>query len=215
MTFPALGSTGPDPTGDYSDARGIEVLGALMDRLGLAKASLVGNSMGGRLAWEFAAAHPDRVDKLVLIAPDGFASPGFAYGKAPSVPVVARILPYVLPKSLLRLNLAPAYADPARLTDYRVQRYWDLIRAPGVRGAILDRMGQTVLEDPEPRLRTIRAPTLLLWGERDAMIPTANAADYRRAMPQASLVVLPGLGHVPQEEDPSAALAPVRAFLAR
>jgi pimeloyl-ACP methyl ester carboxylesterase len=211
--LPGFGLTGADPTGDYSDARSLVVIGGLMDRLGLTKASFVGNSMGGRLAWMFAAAFPARVDRLVLISPDGFASLGFEYGRAPDVPLMLRLLPYTLPKFMLRLTLAPAYTDPLRLTRALVTRYWDFMRAPGVRRAIIDRTAQTILQDPVPLLRKIQAPTLLLWGEEDAMIPIANAADYVAALPKCELVRLPGLGHVPQEESPMTSLAPVRNFL--
>ena len=212
--LPGFGLTGADPTGDYSDARAETVLAALMDRLGGRKASLIGNSMGGKLAWQFAADHPDRVDKLVLISPDGFASPGFEYGKEPKVPVVARVLPYTLPTFLLRMNLKPAYGDPARLTEDTVRRYRDLMLAPGVRQALLDRTEQVRLQPPEPMLRRIQAPTLLVWGEKDALIPFSNAADYLKVLPHARLVSFPGLGHVPQEEDPARSLVPVAAFLA-
>lgn len=212
--LPGAGLSAPDATGDYTDVRGLQVLGALMDRLGLARASLVGHSMGGRLAWEFAAEHPERVDKLVLVSPDGFASPAMPYGKAPEVPALARAMRYVLPRPLLRMNLAPAYADPARLREDVVTRYYELLLAPGVRGAILARMGQLVLADPAPRLRRITAPTLLLWGEADRMIPVANAKDYLALIAGSRAVVLPGLGHVPHEELPAESLEPVRAFLA-
>ena len=49
----------------------------------LMRASLIGNSLGGKIAWKFAAHYPERVDRLVLISPDGFASPGFEYGRRP------------------------------------------------------------------------------------------------------------------------------------
>jgi pimeloyl-ACP methyl ester carboxylesterase len=212
--LPGFGLTGPDPTGDYSDGRSLHVLAALMDRLGVERASLIGNSLGGRIAWKFAAQNPDRVDKLVLISPDGFASPGFEYGKKPTLPLMMRLLPYTLPRALLRMSLAPAYGDPKALTDATVTRYRDLMLAPGVRRAILARTEQVMLEDPVPSLRRIQAPTLLLWGEKDAMIPVTNAADYVRAMPHATLVSFPGLGHVPFEEAPAVSLEPVRPFLA-
>ena len=85
--------------------------------------------------------------------------------------------------------------------------------APGVRDAMITRMQQTVLEPPEPILRRIAAPTLLLWGVKDAIIPIANAADYTKALPNSALVALPDLGHVPQEEKPKDSLAPLVAFL--
>jgi hypothetical protein len=185
-----------------------------MDQIGVPSAAFIGNSLGGRFAWEFAARYPARVSRLVLISPDGFASPGFEYGKAPEVPLMLEAMPWVGPRSLVRANLAPAYANAKALTEETLTRYRDMLLAPGVRRAILDRTRQTVLTDPSERLQRIAAPTLLLWGEKDAMIPISNSADYQRLMPNAVLVRLPGLGHVPFEEDPARALLPVERFLA-
>jgi pimeloyl-ACP methyl ester carboxylesterase len=192
----------------------MRVLTDLMDQLGVARANLIGNSLGGRLAWTFAAAHPDRVIRLVLVSPDGFASPGFAYDKPPEVPLMMKALPYVAPRGMLRANLALAYARPEALSEATVTRYRDMMLAPGVRAAMLTRMGTTVLHDPAPILARIQAPTLLLWGEKDAMIPISNAADYLRDLPHATLIRLPDLGHVPFEEDPVRSLVPVGRFLA-
>ena len=212
--LPGFGLTGADPTGDYTDRRSIAVLLALMGRLGLARATIVGHSMGGRIAWTFAALHPDRVTRLVLVSPDGFASPGYRYGVAPDVPLMMRALPYVLPTSMFRASLASAYANPAVLTGPLFTRYRDMMLAPGVRRAILARMRMVILVDPVPLLERIRCPTLLLWGERDGMIPFANADDYVRALPHATLAPLPGVGHIPQEEAP-ASVGVLRDFLDR
>ncbi len=214
LDLPGFGLTGPDPTGTYSDERTLAVLAGLMDQLGLPRATFIGNSLGGRFAWEFAAAHPERVNRLVLISPDGFASPGFAYGKAPEVPLLLELMPWVGPRALIRANLAPAWAHPDALPDAVLERYRDMLLAPGVRRAILSRTRQTVLADPAARLRSISAPTLILWGEDDHMIPVRNAQDYLRLMPRARLVRLPGMGHVPFEESPDKALPPLERFLA-
>jgi len=114
---------------------------------------------------------------------------------------------------LVRMNLLPAYADPKHLTDAVVTRYRDMMIAPGVRRAMISRMEQVELQPPEPTLQRIRAPTLLLWGEKDGMIPFTNAQDYLKAIPGAKLVAYPDLGHVPFEEAPAEALPPLRAFL--
>lgn len=212
--LPGFGLTGPDPKGDYSEARSIQILAGLMDQLGIESASIIGNSLGGRIAWNFAAQHPDRVTRLVLVSPDGFASPGFEYDKAPDVPLMMKALPYMAPRSMLKANLAVAYANPKRLSEATVTRYRDLMLAPGVRRAILERMDQTILRDPVPVLARVTTPTLLLWGEKDGMIPISNAADYLRDMPNATLVRLPELGHLPFEEDPARSLPPVERFLA-
>jgi pimeloyl-ACP methyl ester carboxylesterase len=212
--LPGFGLTGADPTGDYSDGRSIAVLSALMDLLGLPRASVVGNSMGGRIAWTFAALNPNRTVKLVLVSPDGFASPGLDYGATSKAPVMIRALPYVLPTSLLRDSLAPAFANMDMMTDVLFTRYRDMMLAPGVRQAIVDRMNQMVLVDPVPLLKAIQAPTLVMWGEKDGMIPFANSADYLRALPNATLAALPGVGHIPQEEAPTTVTI-VREFLDR
>jgi pimeloyl-ACP methyl ester carboxylesterase len=211
--LPGFGLTGTDPTGDYTDDRAVAVLLALMDALHLPRATLIGNSLGGKIAWQFAAAHPTRVDRLVLISPDGFASPGFEYGKKPDVPSMVRVLPYVLNNFLVRMNIAPAYGDPAHLTQETVARYRDMMLAPGVRRAMLARMDQVNLQPPEAMLRRITAPTLLIWGERDEMIPYSNAQDYLKAIPNSRLVSFPALGHVPFEEAPAEALPALHKFL--
>jgi pimeloyl-ACP methyl ester carboxylesterase len=213
--LPGFGLTGADPTGEYTDARTIAVMLALLDRLSVQRATLIGNSMGGRIAWAFTVAHPDRVSKLVLVSPDGFASPGIEYDKRQQVPLMVRALPYTLPLSMLRANLAAAYADPAKMTEASLLRTRDMMLAPGVRRAVIARMEQTVLPDPRPLLARIVAPTLLLWGDKDALIPISNAQDYLAAMPTARLVTLPGIGHLPQEEAPAESLVPLRAFLDR
>lgn len=214
MDLPGAGLTGADPSGDAGDARGMAVLLALMQQLGVPRATMVGHSMGGRLAWRFAAAHPAQVQKLVLLAPDGYASDGTEYGKAPAVPISMQLLPYVLPKPLMRMSLEPAYANPAVLTDALVDRYYDLMLAPDVRKAMVAKLEQSVLPDPVPLLASIKAPVLLLWGEQDAMIPIANANDYVRALPAPTLVKFPGVGHLLHEESPVDSMVALRAFLA-
>jgi pimeloyl-ACP methyl ester carboxylesterase len=213
VDLPGFGLSPPDVTGDYSDARSIRLLLALMDQSGLQRASLVGNSMGGRIAWTLAALYPKRVDKLVLISPDGFASPGFDYGKPPEVGLMVQAMRFTLPRWLLRMSLAPAYANPATMTDELATRYHDLMLAPGSRAAIIARMQQMRLVDPVPLLRRIEAPTLLMWGEQDAMIPITNADDYLKAVPHIRLLRLPGVGHLPQEEAPAQTLPALKAFL--
>jgi pimeloyl-ACP methyl ester carboxylesterase len=211
--LPGCGLSEPDRTGDYGDARSVTLVRDLMDRLGLGTATLIGNSMGGRIAWRFAAAFPARTSKLVLISPDGFASPGFQYGKPPQVPALMHLMKYFLPRALLKMNLAAAYADPTRLTEAVVDRYYELLLASGNRGAMLDRMRQSVLEDPVPLLLHIRTPTLLLWGTKDRLIPYGNAADYLASLPNATLVSFADLGHVPHEEAPAESLKALDKFL--
>jgi len=217
--LPGFGLTGADPTGDYSDAREIKILSDLMSQLGVARANLVGNSMGGRIVWKFAAQHPERVNRMVLVSPDGVGDR--AKAEAPQAqepksetPWLMRALEYVAPpRSLVKAGLSAAYARLDALSEATLTRYRDLLLAPGVRQAIVARMGQLSARDPAPILTRIKAPTLLLWGDRDAVIPIGDADAYLRDLPHATLVRLQNLGHVPFEEDPAASLAPLQKFL--
>jgi pimeloyl-ACP methyl ester carboxylesterase len=114
---------------------------------------------------------------------------------------------------MLRSNLLLAYADPATLSDDLLTRYYELMLAPGSRAAMLARMQQTVLVDPVPLLRRITAPTLLVWGRQDGMIPVSNAADYQREIPRTTMLELDNMGHLPHEESPQRALQAVENFL--
>ena len=167
--LPGSGLSPPDPTGNYTDARSMTLIIALMDQLGIKTATLAGNSIGVRFA---------------------------------------------LPKSAIRPNLTASYGNPKLLTEATVARYYDLMLAPGGRGALLKRMEQTVLTNPADRLPKIKAPVLLLWGKKDRLIPFSNSADYTALLPNSQLVAFKDLGHVPMEENPQVSLAPLRAFLA-
>ena len=207
------GLSGPDQKLNYSDERSIQIIVGLLDTLKVQKINVVGNSIGGRIAWYFTAMHPERVDKMVLISPDGFKSPGMSYNKAPEIPRYLSMINYIFPKFVFRENLEFAYFNQSVLTDQLFDRYYELALYPGNRQAMIDRMRQTVLKDPAPFLKKIHCPVLILWGERDAMIPVQNAQDYVALMHQADLQVLQSIGHLPQEEDPLGSLPYLLEFL--
>ena len=213
MDLPGFGLSGENELNDFSDAHDIAVILGLLNELDINKASFIGNSLGGKLAWRIASANPERVEKLVLISPDGFASEGFEYDKQPQPSWMLSAMTVALPKPLLKMSLVPAYADPTTLSPTLLDRYYDLMCAPGVRKSIVARFNQTVLKDPIPMLKTIQADTLLMWGENDAMIPIANAQDYLKLISKVRLTVLPKTGHLPQEEQVQPGLLVLQKFL--
>lgn len=208
-----FGLSGPAQHRDYSDEADVRRLAEILDQLHIEKATLIGHSLGGRIAWNFAARYPNRIHKLVLIAPDGFPDLKTVGEHTYSVPQFAQAMQYILPRFLVKQSMAPAYADPNHMKDAIVQRYHDMLTAPGVRQALLDRMQQTMNSDPTSRLKTISSPTLLLWGEKDAMIPAENALSYQKVMPQAKKVLVPALGHLLFEEAPETTLSILTHFL--
>ena len=212
LDLPGFGLSGENTENDFSDSHDLAVIMGLLDTLHISKSSFIVNSLGGKLAWQIVYTYPERVEKLILISPDGFASLGFEYDKQPDSSFMLNAMVWTLPKPALKMNLLPAYADPNSLTTSLLNRYHDLMCAPGVRKSITTRVHQTLLKDPLPKLKSIRAETLLIWGERDAMIPVANAKDYMGAIATSSLVVLPDIGHLPQEEQPQLGLLALQKF---
>ena len=213
LDLPGFGLTGASPLNDYSEEKDVAILTHFADKLGLDKFSVIGHSMGGKMAWSLAAAQPDRVQALVLMAPDGFPEAKDFGTKPYEVPAVMGLVKYFLPKYFVKKSIEPAFADAEALNDALVSRYYDMLRAPGVRGAILDRSNQTIYTDPVPRLKKIKAPTLLIWGEQDQMIPNSNAQSYAGVLLNSTTILLPKLGHLLQEEQPEKGLKAVMKFL--
>jgi pimeloyl-ACP methyl ester carboxylesterase len=113
------------------------------------------------------------------------------------------------------MMLVRAFGDPSALTIDMIRRDRDMMLAPGNRRAMLARMEQIDVERPDFLLAVIKAPTLLVWGEKDVLIPIGNSSHYLECIHGSRCVVFPDLGHIPQEEAPVQSLAPVRAFLDR
>jgi pimeloyl-ACP methyl ester carboxylesterase len=213
LDLPGFGLTGPSPLHDYSERGDLATLTHFVNKLGVANFSVIGHSMGGKMAWGLAAAEPDRVKALVLMAPDGFPEAKDIGTKPYALPSIMGVIKFSLPKFLVRKSIEPAFFDVNALSDSLVDRYYDMLRAPGVRAAILERSNQTIYTDPVPRLKQIKAPTLLIWGEQDQMIPSSNAQSYAHVLSDSKTVLLPKLGHLVQEEQPEVALAHIAAFL--
>jgi pimeloyl-ACP methyl ester carboxylesterase len=213
LDLPGFGLTGASPANDYSEEKDLAILTHFADKLGLEKFSVMGHSMGGKMAWSLAASQPERVQALVLMAPDGFPETKDIGTKPYEVPAIMGLIKYVLPKYLVRKSIEPAFTEADALNDALVNRYFDMLRAPGVRGAILERSNQTIYTDPVPRLKAIKAPTLLIWGEQDQMIPSTNAQSYANILSNSTTVLVPKLGHLLQEEQPEKGLAAVMQFL--
>jgi len=213
LDLPGFGLTGASPANDYSEEKDLAILTHFADKLGLEKFSVIGHSMGGKMAWSLAASQPERVQALVLMAPDGFPETKDIGTKPYEVPAIMGLIKYVLPKYLVRKSIEPAFAQADALNDALVNRYFDMLRAPGVRGAILERSNQTIYTDPVPPLKAIKAPTLLIWGKQDQMIPSTNAQSYANVLSNSTTVLIPKLGHLLQEEQPEKGLTAVMQFL--
>lgn len=219
MDLPGFGLTGPfaDEAKTYHSDHYADFVIQVLDNLYVPKASFVGNSLGGKVAWLTAVNYPERVDKLVLIDASGYpATPkhvpiGFKLAKYPKLdPVIKR----VLPRSVVQKSLLSVYADNTKVTDELVDRYYDLTLREGNRGALGRRMREFDSPGQSERIKAITAPTLILWGGQDDLIPPENGELFHQDIKDSQLVMFPDLGHVPQEEDAVATAAVAKAFLA-
>jgi pimeloyl-ACP methyl ester carboxylesterase len=213
LDLPGFGLTGANPSHAYADADDVQFVDNFVNQMGIAEFSLIGHSMGGKIAWNVAATYPSKVKQLVLMAPDGYANPQDFGSKPYATTGFIGIMKYCLPPYFVKKSLEPAFYDAQALTEALLTRYHDFLRAPGVRQAIIERAKQTINTDPVDRLQKITAPTLLLWGESDQMIPSDNAARYAKVLATSTTIVLPKQGHLLQEERPHEGLAEVLAFL--
>ena len=214
LDLAGFGLTGATADENYSDEADVQRIEDFLNALDLKDVTLIGHSMGGRIAWNYASAYPQRVRSMILLAPDGFPAPGQKLGDRPyDAGPIAGVIQFVLPKFLVKKSLEPAFYNHRLLSNDLLDRYYDLLRAPQVRQAILARMRQTINSDPVQRLMKITAPTLLLWGEGDQMIPSRNSEDYRRVMRNVKVITFPKAGHLLHEETPKIALPSVLDFI--
>ncbi len=120
------------------------------------------------------------------------------------------------PRWALRLGIRGIVADPQKVDDEQIEGYRSPLLGMGRRKAILRAARQIDVGEAHrltSEMRELRLPTLLLWGEDDRVVPLHNARRLARDLPQADLVTLPGVGHLPPEEAPRRSVAPVLDFL--
>jgi pimeloyl-ACP methyl ester carboxylesterase len=216
--LPGFGLTGPAADGDYRIEAYARLTVAVMDRLGIGRAVVAGNSLGGYVAWATALLHPQRVQALVLVDAAGylFESESVPIGfRIARTPVLNRLMQDVLPRGMVESSLRNVYGDPSRVTPELVDRYFDLVTRAGNRQALVQRFEQTKPGALAARIPELKLPTLVLWGGRDRLIPPGQGQRFHQEIQGSELVVFDDLGHVPQEEDPGRTVAAVAEFLAR
>ncbi|TBO29221.1 alpha/beta hydrolase [Aquabacterium lacunae] len=216
IDLPGFGLTGPNPDGRYTLPRYSQFMNAVFEALRLQHVTLVGNSLGGAVAWKTAVDFPEKVSRLVLVDAGGYPS------QATSVPIgfrlaanpdLAWLMDRVLPRATVESSVRNVYGDPAKVTPELVDRYFELTRREGNRQALRDRFAQMKGGELSAHIRRVKQPTLILWGSEDRLIPTTVAQQFMRDIEGAQIVTFDGLGHVPQEEDPVRTVRPFQQFL--
>jgi pimeloyl-ACP methyl ester carboxylesterase len=219
IDLPGFGLTGPNPSGNYAAQGYVPHVARGLDRLGVKRAVWVGNSFGGQVAWMAAVLIPERVGALILIDAAGYpfvpeSIPlGFRLALNPDMAPIVRNL---LPRFIVASSVRETYGDPGKVTDATIDLYYALALREGNRQALIDRFAQGLAAHSamSDRIPEIRAPTLILWGGKDRLIPPDNGERFHADIVGSELTVFPGAGHIPQEEDPAATVARAKTFLA-
>ena len=213
--LPAFGLTGPNPQNDYTLKSYVSFVTAVMDKLGVQRFVLGGNSLGGQIAWETAHALPARVERLILVDSGGYAfvpkslPVGFQIAR---MPVLRNLMAYTLPRGIVQNSIENVYGDPSLVQPALIDRYYDLTLRAGNRNALGYRLDQGYVSD-EAKIKSLKLPTLILWGAKDRLIPPESGQNFARDIAGSKLVMFEALGHVPHEENAQMTLAEVQKFL--
>lgn len=202
----------------YSTEHQARLVLGLLDQLGIATASIVGHSFGGRVAMQMALLEPAHVRSLVLLAPEAFTIERPRESRWVRIPVLGYVLAFYSTSPLLvRPGLRFVTRKHSWITGMVVRGY----AAPlYVRASALAQVWQARSpkdgHKPVPRhISEINVPTLVLWGERDPIFPAADAQRLAQQLPCAQVQIFPDVGHIPHEEVCAEVIQHIEHFLAQ
>jgi pimeloyl-ACP methyl ester carboxylesterase len=209
------------PEADYSLTYQAEFLKSFMSAMTIESATLIGNSMGGAVSLQFTRLYPDRVDKLVLVDTMGLGKEINFGIRLITLPVIInRLRPsrWMIP-AMLKSNFYNGRALPREWIELR----YPVFAIPG-RNKVVLQLGQSnftllgvrrdVYQPIVASLPQITQPTLIIWGERDRIIPVKHAYTAAADLPNNQLEIFPNCGHHPYLEYPDKFNRSVLKFLA-
>ena len=225
LDLPGFGSSSKPATAPYTARYFATTVLGVMDELGIARAHLVGNSMGGRAALEVGLRRSERVHSLTLLCPAvAFVRRGFH-------PIVRLLrpelglLPHGLRRGMVAAQFWSMFRDPdaidPEVVDVTIEEFQRIFRTAGARLAFYAAARNIYLDEPfgrtgfYPRLQELVPPALFVWGSHDTLIPAAFSRHVQRWLPHAGQVVLEDCGHVPQVEQAEVVNELLTGFLAR
>jgi pimeloyl-ACP methyl ester carboxylesterase len=201
------------PRGDYSLGAHATGVRDLLTALGIERATVVGHSLGGGIAMQFAYQFPERCERLVLVSSGGLGREVHLLLRAAALPGADWVLPLLTSSQVVGVGrhlgglLKRVRLAPGGDAEVLAQGFASLDSA-GSRQAFL----HTVRAVIEPGGQRVSAhdrlelaapiPSLIVWGERDSIIPLAHGAAAHEAMPGSRFEVFPGAGHLPHHDDP-------------
>ena len=221
--LPGHGESGK-PNVDYSPRFYARAVRGLMDALDTGPAVVVGNSMGGRVALELAARSPSRTRAVALLAP---SVPGMRWRHLMAFtklfPARVGAIPFPLRQHWMEVAMHRLFADPARTIGpealaVAAQEAIRIYHEPAARMAFFSSLRNVMTERPDPfwnAIRRIKQPSLVIVGDGDRVVPPRLGMKLAERLPDSTLVVLPGVGHVPQFEAPAETLEALKSLLSK
>ena len=219
LDLPGFGRT-PMPRGEITISGYGRCVDSLCDKLDLGRVDMVGNSMGGYIAAEVAIQFPERIDQLLLVSAAGITSADVARGP---IYTAGRVASALTSQFAARQRAIAARPKTRHVALAWVARHPSLLRAdlayegfftgagkPGFDAALRANLEY----DFRDRLPEIRRPTLIVWGEKDSIIPVRDAQEFERLIPDSRKVVMKDTGHIPMAERPGAFNNVMMDFLA-
>lgn len=217
LDLPGFGLTGPSPENTYNFDYYNKFIDSFSRRLQIKRFTLVGNSMGGAIAWHYSLHNPAAISSLILIDAAGYPSKGESGSlgfKIASTPVINNLLLYATPKALVRKSLEAVYFNQDRVTDAQVERFHDMAIREGNRAVALQIFkGSFKTSKSKGQIDHIKTSTLILWGEKDNLISVENARQFNQDIRGSLLEIYPNVGHVPMEEVPGSVSRSILSFV--
>ncbi len=207
--------------GKYAVRDQAEIVAAFMHARNLQDAVLIGNSMGGAVAlmtyFKLREETPARIKGLVLIDSAGYPQKMPWFVSMARMPVLGTLGARLLsPRFLTGMALRKCYYNREKITDEAIDTYAYYGSLPGAREAVQQTALQIIPPDMAAMIaqyQKIRVPTLIIWGEKDEVVPLAGGRNFKRDIPDSELVILPRCGHIPQEEEPPETRRLIQDFL--
>jgi pimeloyl-ACP methyl ester carboxylesterase len=200
----------------YGPEANVALLLGLMDHFGIQKAFLIGHSAGGALSLQFAYQYPQRVQGLILVDPAIHTSGGLPdwvriLGKTPEMQHLGPLFVRSIQEKGLEI-IRTAWHDPSKITQATLDGYTRPLKAENWDRALWDFTLASHDTEVLQHLSDLQVPCVLITGDDDRIVPTAETVQLSDVITGSTLVVIPHTGHIPQEEWPDAFMEVVREF---
>ena len=200
----------------YSSQASVDLLLGLLEHFNVQKVILVGNSAGGTISMQFTLQHPERVKALILVDPAIYDGGGRSwlrpFYKTPQMNHLGPLIVRSIQNNGIDM-IKMAWYDPSKIKPETMTGYTKPLQADNWDRALWYFTAASQVSDLPGRLSEFTLPVLVITGDTDRIVPTANSVRLAGALPNAKLIIIPQAGHVPHEEQPVLFLQAVDEFL--